>query len=108
MTESPEEKAALEKLDEETEQVAWSEFQKEADRELSTSVFSPRLSRFGWRRAGGMPGWMFGRFRPFRWKKGDPVPEPVDDPDPGDEHGLRDALREGEREYEAKHPGERT
>lgn len=82
MAESPEEKAALEKLDEETQQVAWGEFQKEADREVSTFVGGPS------RRL----GWMFGRFRFFRWKKGDPVPEPIDDPDPGDERGLRDAL----------------
>jgi hypothetical protein len=94
MTESPAEKEALEKLDQETEQVAWGEFQKEADREVSTGWFrmgSPPL-RFR-RRSRGRLGWMFGRFRPFRWKKGDPVMEPVDDEDPGDEHGLRDSLK---------------
>jgi hypothetical protein len=85
--ETPEEKEALAKLDDETREVADDELQKEADRELNTA-FSPRFGIT-------MPGplaWM-GRFRPFRWKKGDPVPEPVDDEDPGDERGLRDALR---------------
>ena len=93
MAESPEEKEALEKLDEETREVAGEEFQKEADRELRTGLMGPDF-------------WL-GHFRKFRWKKGDPVPEPVDDEDPGDEHGLRDALREGEREYEEKHPAEK-
>ena len=81
MAESPEEKAALEKLDAETRQVAWEEFDKEADREVNTG----RLSG----------SWLgrFGRLRAFRQVKGDPEPEPVDDEDPGDEHGLRDALR---------------
>jgi hypothetical protein len=88
MAESPEEKEALSKLDEETREAADDELQKEADRELSTA-FSPRYGV-------AVPGplaWI-GRIRPFRWKKGDPVPEPVDDEDPGDEHGLRDALRD--------------
>jgi hypothetical protein len=84
MAESPEEKQALEKLDQETREVAWDEFDKEADREVNT-----------WRKSGGWLG-RFGRIRPFRRVKGDPEPEPVDDPDPGDEHGLRDALHEGE------------
>jgi hypothetical protein len=87
VAESPEEKEALAKLDEATREVAWQEEQKEADRELSTS-FS---LRFGMAVPGPLA--LFGRFRPFRWKKGDPVPEPVDDPDPNDERGLRDALR---------------
>ena len=94
MAESPEEKEALAKLDEETEQVAWGEFQKEADREISTSLLSTGGLRLRWRGSAGRFGWRFGRFRPFRWKKGDPVSEPVDDEDPGDEHGLRDALRD--------------
>jgi hypothetical protein len=93
--ETPEEKEALAKLDEVTRQVAWGEEVKEEDRELSTSVVPIggryRLGQGGFR---GPLGWMFGRFRVFRWKKGDPVPEPVDDPDPGDEHGLRESLRD--------------
>ncbi len=82
--ESPEEKQALEKLDEETRDVAWDEFDKEADRELNTR--------------GGHRGLLarFGRPRPFRRVKGDPEPEPVDDEDPGDERGLRDALRDAD------------
>jgi hypothetical protein len=86
MAESPEEKEALAKLDEVTREVANDELHKEEDRELSTSLAGPGY---------GVPGpvaW-FGRFRPFRWKKGDPVAEPVDDEDPGDERGLRDVLR---------------
>ena len=83
MAESPQEKEALEKLDEETREVAWDEFDKETDREANT-----------WRMSGS---WLrrFGRFRRFHYVKGDPEPEPVDDEDPGDEHGLRDAFREG-------------
>ncbi len=87
MAESPEEKEALAKLDEVTREVADEELQKEADREISTGL-DPK---YGVPLAGPV-GWL-GRFRRFRWKKGDPVPEPVDDEDPGDEHGLRDALR---------------
>jgi hypothetical protein len=95
--ESPEEKAALEKLDEETREVAWDEEEKEEDREVSTgSIFRRR------------PVGRYGRFRPFRPVKGDPLREPVDDEDPVDEHGLRDALHEGEQEYEEKHPGEKS
>jgi hypothetical protein len=84
VAEPPEEKQALDKLDEETREVAWDEFDKEADRELNTG--------------GGHRGFLFlfGRRRLFHRVKGDPEPEPVDDEDPGDEHGLRDALREGE------------
>jgi hypothetical protein len=88
MAESPEEKEALEKLDEATREVAWQEEQKEADRELSAPM--PSLSP--WRIRVGPLGWFFGRFRPFRWVKGDPLPEPVDDPDPADRRGLRDVL----------------
>jgi hypothetical protein len=84
MAESPEEKQALEKLDEETREVARDEFYKEADRELNTG----RMSGSWLRR--------FGRLRPFHRVEGDPEPEPVDDEDSGDEHGLRDALREGD------------
>ena len=96
----PEEKAALEKLDEATREVSAQEFQKEADRERST-MFNPE---FGVPVGGPDAG--LGRVREFAWKKGDPVPEPVDDEDPGDEHGLSEALRKGEEEYEEKHPGE--
>jgi hypothetical protein len=88
MPESPEEKEALAKLDEETRDVAWDEFDKEADRELSVPLVGGGLTL----RGPGPLGWFFGRLRPFRWKKGDPVPEPVDDPDPTDERGLRDVL----------------
>ena len=81
MAESPQEEA-LGKLDEVTRDVAWQEFDKEADRELNT----------GWR--GGLR--RFGRPRLFRRVKGDPEPEPIDDDDPGDERGLRNAFREGD------------
>jgi hypothetical protein len=91
VAESPQEKQALAKLDEETREVAWDEFDKESDRELSTGGWWSRrpLARFG-------------RPRLFRRVKGDPEPEPVDDDDPGDEHGLRDAFREGAEEREEK------
>ncbi len=88
MAESPEEKEALAKLDEGTREVADDELQKEADRELSTAL-RPGFSL-------ALPGplaWK-GRFRLFRWKKDDPIPEPLDDGDPGDEHGLRDGLHD--------------
>jgi hypothetical protein len=85
VAESPEEKQALEKLDEETRDVGWEEFDKEADRELNTG---------GWWSFGPLA--RFGRPRLFRRVEGDPEPEPVGDEDPGDEHGLRDALREGD------------
>jgi hypothetical protein len=83
--ESPEEKAALEKLDEESREVAWDELHKEADRELNTGGWWDRrpLARFGHPRL-------------FRRVKGDPLPEPVDGEDRGDEHGLRDALHDGD------------
>lgn len=83
MAESPEEKEALEKLDEATREVAAGELQKEADREVSTF----------W---GGGPwrglGFMFGRFRPFRRQKGDPVPQPVDDEDPAGGPSMHDVM----------------
>ncbi|HEY2311270.1 MAG TPA: hypothetical protein VGH46_09190 [Gaiellaceae bacterium] len=84
MAESPEEKQALEKLDEETREVSWGEFDKEADRELNTRGL---MAGF----IGGLA--RFGRPRRFHRVKGDPVLEPVDDEDPGEEHALRDALR---------------
>jgi hypothetical protein len=79
VAESPEENQALDKLDEQTREVAWDEFDKEADRELNTGGW--------WRRR---PLARFGRPRIFRRIKGDPLPEPVDDEDPGDERGLRE------------------
>ncbi len=89
--ETPEEKAALAKLGEATREVAWQEEQKEADRELSTGLFG------AWLGAPGPAGWLFGRFRPFRRIKGNPVPEPVEDPDPVDERGLRHTLDDDEK-----------
>jgi hypothetical protein len=83
VAESPEEKEALEKLDEVTRQVAWQEERKEEDREVS----APWMFR-----SFNPAGWLFGRYRPFRRVKGDPLPEPVDDEDPADEHGLRESL----------------
>jgi hypothetical protein len=79
--ETPAEKA----LDEATREVAWEEFDKEADRELNTG---------GWWSWGPLA--RFGRPRLFRRVKGDPEPEPAADEDPGDEHGLRDSVREGD------------
>jgi len=87
MAESPEKKQALAKLDEETREVGWDEFDKEADREFNTEG---AIARF----MGGIA--RYGRPRRFRHVKGDPELEPVDDEDPGDEHGLRDALREAD------------
>jgi hypothetical protein len=81
------EKQALQKLDEETREVAWDEFDKEADRELDTG----RLGASWFGRASLFE--RFGRPRLFHRVKGDPEPEPVDDGDPGDERGLRDALQ---------------
>jgi hypothetical protein len=83
MPESPQEREALEKLDEETREVAWDEFDKEADRELNTGGW--------WNRR---PLGRLGRPRLFRRAKGDPLQEPVDDDDPGDDHGLREVLHE--------------
>src|SRR5436305_7032531 len=96
MPESPEEKEALEKLDEATRDVAWQEEQKEADREVSTMpMLGPSLGGpFGLFRLRQLR--RFGRFRPFRRVKGDPVREPVDDPDPADRRGLRDVLDDDE------------
>lgn len=85
MPESPEEKAALEKLDQATREVAAEELQKEADREATA----------GWWNWGSLK-WL-GRVRVFRRVKGDPVLEPVHDPDPGDERGLRDVLDSDEK-----------
>lgn len=83
MADSPEEEEALEKLDEGTREVAWGEFQKEADREFDT---------WSWLSWGQLA--RFGRPRLFRRVKGDPELEPVDDEDPGDEHGLREAMHD--------------
>jgi hypothetical protein len=82
--ESPQEKEALEKLDEAAREVAWEEFDKEADRELNTGRFSGSWLR------------RFGRPRRFHRVEGDPEPEPVDDEDPGDERGLRDVMRDAD------------
>jgi len=80
VAESPEEKEALAKLDEETREVGWDEEDKELAREGQFA--------FGL-------GWLTSIFHPIRfWSKGDPTP--------GSEPGLRDALREGEQEYEEK------
>jgi hypothetical protein len=87
MSESPQEKEALAKLDEETREVAWDEFDKEADRELNTRGV---IAQF----FGGLA--RFGRPRSFHRVEGDPELEPVDDEDPGDEHGLRDAMHDDE------------
>ncbi len=89
MAESPEEQQALEKLDEATRNVAWDEFDKEADRERSQSPWRP------FRSFPGPMGWL-GRRRRFQRVTADPVPEPVDDEDPGDERGLRDVLRDAD------------
>jgi hypothetical protein len=83
MAETPEEKQALEKLDEATREVAWDEEYKEADRELNTRGV---IAQF----MGGLA--RFGRIRRFHRVPGDPELEPVDDEDPGDERGLHDAL----------------
>ena len=83
MAESPEEKEALAKLDEETRDVGWDEEDKELAREGQFA--------FGF-------GWLTSIFHPNRfWSKGDPLP--------GSEPGLRDALRAGEKEYAEKNPG---
>jgi len=82
--ESPEEVAALEKLDEVTRGVAAGELDKEAAREAPFGPLEPL----------GIEGMKQGPLH--------------GDPDPTDEHGLRDALREGEKEYEEKHPGEKS
>jgi hypothetical protein len=75
VAESPEEKEALAKLDEETREVGWEEEDKELAREGQFS--------FGF-------GWLTSIFHPVRfWSKGDPRP--------GSELGLRDALRDDEK-----------
>ena len=75
MAESPEEKQALEKLDEETREVGWDEEDKELARE--GQFF------FGF-------GWLTSIFHPVRfWSKRDPMP--------GSEPGLRDALHDDEK-----------
>ena len=75
MAESPEEKEALAKLDEETREVGWDEEDKELARE--GQFF------FGF-------GWLTSIFHPVRfWSKRDPMP--------GSEPGLRDALHDDEK-----------
>jgi hypothetical protein len=75
VAESPEEKEALAKLDEETREVGWEEEDKELAREGQFT--------FGF-------GWLMSIFRPVRfWSKGDPMP--------GSEPGLRDALHDDEK-----------
>jgi hypothetical protein len=75
VAESPEEKEALAKLDEETREVGWEEEDKELARENQFT--------FGF-------GWLTSIFHPVRfWSKGDPVP--------GSERGLRDALHDDEK-----------
>ena len=85
MAESPEEKEALEKLDEVTREVSGQEMEKEFDREIS----SPWIFRGG----GSMFAWFRGRFRVFRpptWR--DPVPEPLDDEDPAGGPSMLDVM----------------
>ena len=75
MAESPEEKEALAKLDEETREVGWEEEDKELAREDKFW--------FGF-------GWLTSIFHPVRfWSKGDPMP--------GSERGLDDALHDDEK-----------
>jgi hypothetical protein len=79
VAESPEEKEALAKLDEETREVG----SEEEDKELA------REGQFF------LGGWLTSIFRPVRfWSKGDPMP--------GSEPGLREALREGAEERKEK------
>lgn len=78
--ESAAEKQALANLDEATQEVAWTEGEKEAEREAATREAGPH---------------MFGHTDvAFHEVPGDPVPEPVDDPDPADDRSLRDVLHE--------------
>jgi hypothetical protein len=81
--ESPAEQQALANLDEETRDVAWSEFDKEVEREQGGGSFGPLT--FAFPRKAPVP---------FHHVPGDPVPEPVDDPDPADSRSLRDVLHE--------------
>jgi hypothetical protein len=75
VAESPQEKEALEKLDEATREVGWDEEDKELAREGQFS--------FGF-------GWLTSIFHPLRfWSKGDPMP--------GSEAGLHDALHDDEK-----------
>jgi hypothetical protein len=75
VADSPEEKEALARLDEETREVGWEEEDKELAREVQFS--------FGF-------GWLTSIFHPVRfWSKGDPMP--------GSERGLRDALHDDEQ-----------
>jgi hypothetical protein len=75
VAESPEEREALAKLDEETREVGWEEEDKELARD-SQFVFGV--------------GWLTSIFHPVRfWSKGDPTP--------GSEPGLRDALDDDEK-----------
>lgn len=81
--ESPEEEEALKKLDEATREVSMEEFNKEADRELSApGLLTARPL-----------GWRYGRFRRFRYVKGDPLPEPVDDEDPAGGPSMHDVMQ---------------
>jgi hypothetical protein len=73
--ESPEEKEALAKLDDETREVGWEEEDMELAREGQFL--------FGF-------GWLTSIFHPIRfWSKGDPMP--------GSEHGLREALHDDDQ-----------
>ena len=84
--EPAEEKAALEKLDEVTREVAAGELEKEAAREVALPLGAGEL-----RMEGALQGPLHG------------------DPDPiGEESGLRSALSEGEKEYDENHPAETT
>ena len=67
--ESPAEKTALERLDEETREAAWAEEDKETEREHS-GEFGPLTVHD----RSVKPA-------PLHHVPGDPVPEPVDDPD---------------------------
>lgn len=75
MVDSPEEKEALAKLDEETREVGWEEEDKELARERQFSFGFGRLTSI---------------LHPVRfWSRGDPMP--------GGERGLRDALHDEEK-----------
>jgi len=75
VAESPQEKEALAKLDEETREVGWDEEDKELARE--GQFF------FGF-------GWLTSIFHPVRfWSTRDPMP--------GSESGLRDAVNDDEK-----------
>jgi hypothetical protein len=75
VAESPEEKEALARLDQETREVGWEEEDKELAREGQFA--------FGF-------GWLTSIFHPVRfWSKGDPMP--------GSEPGLDDALHDDDK-----------